>query len=151
MAFARIVWMLPICMTAGCVTPPPPLIDDPVGRMLDVDARFSESAQKIDQLLTDIALAGGISTATSQVGHVRVNGDRVNVQWQGDAPAVLSRLAEAEGLKFAMIGCPVPILVSIQSANADFVRVLEHIGMQLGARADVVLKTDAVEIHYRAI
>ncbi|CCD28921.1 TraH conjugal transfer protein [Candidatus Glomeribacter gigasporarum BEG34] len=128
-------------------TPPP--VDDPVGRMLD--AQFSRSAHQVNQLLTDIALAGGISTTASHAGHVQIDGDRISVQWQGDAPAVLRRLAEAKGLKFAMIGRPVPIPVSIQSENADFVRVLENIGMQLGARADVVLKTDAVEIHYRAI
>ncbi len=116
-----------------------------------LDAQLNESAQKIDRLLGDISRAGGLSALAPRSGSVTINGDLVTVQWQGDAPEVLRKLADAKGLKFAVMGRAVPIPVSIDTTNSNFVQVLENIGTQLGARADVVLRTDTLEIHYRAI
>ncbi len=116
-----------------------------------LDSQLNDSAQKIDRLLGDISRAGGISAVAPRTGSVVVKGDLVTVQWQGDAPEVLRKLAEAKGMKFAVMGRPVPAPIAIDTTNTNFVQVLENIGTQLGGRADVVLKTDALEIHYRAI
>lgn len=147
MRFTRVAIATLVCGVAGCVSQPPAV--DATGRMLD--SQLNDSAQKIDRLLGDISRAGGISAVVPKTGHVVVKGDLVTVQWQGDAPEVLRKLAEAKGMKFAVMGRPVPAPISIDTTNTNFVQVLENIGTQLGGRADVVLKTDALEIHYRAI
>lgn len=142
-----------VCIAAGCALPLTTVDQtiDKTGQMLDT--QFNESAQRIEQLLVDISRAGGILTARPKRSDVPLNKDkeRITVQWQGDAPEVLRKLAAVKGLKFAIKGRPIPMPVSIQSANVDFIQVLENIGMQLGRRADVILKTDALEIHYHGI
>ncbi len=135
------------CSLAACVTQPAPV--DPTGRMLDT--QLNDSAHKIDTLLGEISRAGGISAVAPKAGTVVVSGDFVTVEWQGDAPEVLRKIADAKGLRFAVMGRAVPAPVSINATNTSFVQVLENIGTQLGGRADVVLKTDSLELHYRAI
>ncbi|WP_157721070.1 DotD/TraH family lipoprotein [Burkholderia ubonensis] len=147
MQLTRVTLVILLGGIAGCAQPP--VAVDTTGRMLD--AQLNESAQKIDRLLGDISRAGGLSALAPRSGSVTINGDLVTVQWQGDAPEVLRKLADAKGLKFAVMGRAVPIPVSIDTTNSNFVQVLENIGTQLGARADVVLRTDTLEIHYRAI
>lgn len=146
MRLTRIALAVLICGLAGCAPQQPPV--DSTARMLD--AQLNESAQKIDRLLVDISRAGGLSAVASRSGVVEVKGDLVTVKWQGDAPEVLRKLAEAKGLKFVPMGRAIPIPVSIDATNASYVDVLENIGTQLGGRADVVLKTESLEIHYRA-
>lgn len=147
MQLTRVTLVILVGGIAGCAQPP--VAVDTTGRMLD--AQLNDSAQRIDRLLGDISRAGGLSAVAPKAGSVVITGDLVTVQWQGDAPEVLRKLADAKGLKFAVMGRPVSIPVSIDTTNANFVQVLENIGTQLGARADVVLRTDALEIHYRAI
>ena len=147
MRFTRLAIALLACSFAGCATQPAPV--DPTGRMLDT--QLNDSAHKIDAMLGEISRAGGISAVAPKAGTVVVTGEFVTVEWQGDAPEVLRKLADAKGLRFAVMGRPVPVPVSINATNTNFVQVLENIGTQLGGRADVVLKTDALELHYRAI
>jgi hypothetical protein len=135
------------CGFAGCATQPAPV--DATGQMLDT--QLNDSAHRIDAMLGEISRAGGISAVVPKTGTVVVAGDFVTVEWQGDAPEVLRKIADAKGLKFAVMGRPVPAPISINATNTSFVQVLENIGTQLGGRADVVLKTDALELHYRAI
>jgi len=70
---------------------------------------------------------------------------------QEAALRVLRKLAEAKGLRFAAMGRAVPIPVSLSAVDTRFVDVLENVGTQCGGRADVVLKNDALEIHYRGV
>lgn len=133
---------------SGCSTPAPAPIDT-TATMLDM--KLNKSAQKIEQMLVDVSRAGALSAAAPKAGRVEVSGDAVTVVWHGDAPGVLRKLAEAKGLKFAIMGRSAPIPVAIEAVNTPFVTVLENIGTQLGGRADVVLKSDALEIHYRAL
>lgn len=146
MRLTRVAITALACGLAGCMTQPAPV--DATGRMLD--SQLNDSARRIDAVLGDIARAGGISAVAPKAGVVLVEGDFLTVRWQGDAPEVLRKIAEAKGLKFAAMGRPIPAPVSIDATNTNFVQVLENIGTQLGGRADVVLKADALELHYRA-
>lgn len=138
--------LLASACVAGCAAPQPSV--DPTARMLDT--QFGESAQKIDRLLGEISKAGALSARAQKVGQVAVTGDLVTVRWQGDAPEVLKRLADAKGLSYASAGRAVPLPVSLEATNTPFLDVLQNIGTQLGGRADVVLKTNALEIRYLA-
>lgn len=148
MQLTRVALFIAVSGVAGCASQPPVAVDQ-TGRMLDT--QLNESAQKIDRLLGDISRAGGLSSVAPKTGTVVLKGDLVTVQWQGDAPEVLRKLADAKGLKFSVLGRAVPVPISIDATNQSFIDVLQNIGTQLGGRADVVLKTDALEIHYRAI
>jgi hypothetical protein len=148
MQLTRVALFIAVSGVAGCASQPPVAVDQ-TGRMLDT--QLNESAQKIDRLLGDISRAGGLSSVAPKTGTVVVKGDLVTVDWQGDAPEVLRKLADAKGLKFAILGRTVPVPISIDATSESFIDVLQNIGAQLGGRADVVLKSDALEIHYRAI
>jgi hypothetical protein len=148
MRFTHVAMTVLVCGAAGCASQQPPAVDT-TGRMLD--AQFSESAQKIDSMMVDVARAGGVSAVAPRTGKVMVSGDLITVQWQGDAPEVLRKLAEAKGLRFAAMGRAVPIPVSLSAIDTRFVDVLENVGTQCGGRADVVLTNDALEIHYRGV
>lgn len=147
MRLIRVAISVSVCALASCATPAPPV--DTTGRMLDT--QLNESAHRIDVLLGDISRAGALSAVAPRSGVVLVSGDFITVRWNGDAPEVLRKIAEAKGLKFNVFGRPVASPISIDATNTDFVAVLENIGTQLGARADVVLKSDALELRYRAI
>ncbi|WP_158244276.1 DotD/TraH family lipoprotein [Trinickia dabaoshanensis] len=149
MRLTRVAISISVCACAltGCALQPAP--PDPTGRMLD--ERLNESAHRIDALLGDISRAGGISAVAPRTGVVLVSGDFITVRWNGDAPEVLRKIAEAKGLKFNVMGKPFPSPISIDATNTDFVTVLANIGTQLGARADVVLKNDELELRYRAL
>lgn len=133
------------CNLSGCAQPAPV---DPAA--LQLDRQLNDSTRSIDTLLGSIAKAGGISAVAPKTGTVVVQGDFITVRWQGNAAEVLHKIADAKGLHFAEMGRPVPAPISIDATNTSFVSVLENIGTQLGGRADVVLKPDALEIHYRA-
>ncbi|RDU98740.1 DotD/TraH family lipoprotein [Trinickia dinghuensis] len=147
MQLVRVAVSVLACVLAGCATQTEPV--DPTGRMLD--SQLNDSAHRIDTLLGDISRAGGISAVAPQHGVVLVTGDFITVRWNGDAPEVLRKIAEAKGLKFSISGKPVAAPIAIDATNTDFVSVLENIGTQLGARGDVILKSDSLELRYRAI
>jgi hypothetical protein len=97
-----------------------------------LDTQLNESAQKIDRLLGDISRAGGLSSVAPKTGTVVVKGDLVTVDWQGDAPEVLRKLADAKGLKFAILGRTVPVPISIDATNESFIDVLQNIRNLVG-------------------
>jgi len=146
MRLIRIAVAILVCGAAGCAAEKPV---DTTGQTLDT--QLTVSANKIDNLLGDISRAGGISARAPKPGTVVIQGELMTVEWQGDAPEVLRKIAAAKGLNFVILGRPLPTPISIDTRNTRFVEVLENIGMQLGGRADVVLKSDALEIHYRAL
>lgn len=147
MRLIRVAISVSVCALASCASQDPTI--DTTARLLD--AQLTESAHRIDKVLGDISRAGGISAVAPRSGVVLVSGDFITVRWSGDAPEVLRKIAEAKGLKFNVFGKPIASPISVDATNTDFVAVLENIGTQLGARADVVLKSDAIELRYRAI
>lgn len=147
MQLIRVAVSVLACLVSGCATQAEPV--DPIGRMLD--SQLNDSAHRIDTLLGDISRAGGISAVAPRSGVVHVSGEFITVRWNGDAPEVLRKIAEAKGLNFSVAGRPVASPIAIDATNTDFISVLENIGTQLGARADVVLKSDSLELRYRAL
>lgn len=147
MQLVHVAVSLLTCLIAGCAIQTEPV--DPTGHMLD--SQLNDSARRIDTVLGEIARAGGISTVAPRSGVVLVSGDFITVRWYGDAPEVLRKIAEAKGMKFSVAGKPIASPIAIDATNMDFVSVLENIGTQLGGRADVVLKSDSLELRYRAL
>lgn len=115
------------------------------------ERRLAESGQKIDERLVQISRAGGLSGVIKKQSEIKVNGDNITVIWNGPAPELLKKIAEAKGLKFAVMGRVLPIPLTLEQVNVPFVQLLENVGVQLGDRADVVLKQDALELRYRAL
>ena len=132
---------------SGCAAPGGNITQTAAGTQLDQE--LDTSARNIDRVLDNIALAGGISGVTRQAGVVSVSGQLITVHWEGNASEVLRKIAQAKGLTFSESGRPLPCPVAIDATNTDFISVLKNIGTQLGGRADVVLKTGALEIRYR--
>jgi len=137
-----------VALLQGCATPPAAAPVDTTGQMLD--AKLTQSAQKIERMLVDVSRASAISSVAPKGGKVIVDGETATVVWNGDAAPLLKKIADAKGLKFTPLGRAVQIPVAIEASEAPILEVLENIGVQMGSRADVILTSDAVEIQYRA-
>lgn len=141
----NLVLLMLLCGVASCAMPSPKV---EVAEQ-KWDARLNESMQKINQLLVDMTQRESPFTEADQTSDGLGDLGLITLKWQGDAPDVLRHLARMRRLKFAAKGRAVPLPVSIQAEHANFMDVIEDIGVQLGERADVVLRKDALEIHYR--
>ncbi len=140
-----LVLLIWLCGVAGCAMPPPKV---EVAEQ-KLDAQLDQSIQKINQLLIDMTQRDAQLFENTQAPDELDDSGLIAVKWQGDAPDVLRHLARLRKLRFAIKGRAIPLPIFVQAEHARFVDVLEDIGVQLGERADVVLKKDALEIHYR--
>lgn len=102
------------------------------------------SAQKIESMMVDVlAMESGLQT-------VKSGGSPISIAFSGDAAALLKRLAELEGRQFLVTGRhPVSLPVSLDVKDRPIKEVLYLIGMQVGARADVVLSAKAIELRFK--
>lgn len=71
--------------------------------------------------------------------------------YAGEAKVILKKMAIARGLKFSVRGPHphMPLFVMVNVKNATLEEVLTDIGSQMGQRANVVLTSTAIEVHYR--
>lgn len=79
----------------------------------------------------------------------------VSIEWVGPVEPLARRLADRAGYAFKVNGDvpPVPVVVSIQAKQKSVVEVLRDVGLQAGARADVVVDPDQkiVELNYAPV
>jgi outer membrane murein-binding lipoprotein Lpp len=78
-----------------------------------------------------------------------MSGSAISVVWEGDGKEILSRLAQAQGLKFRVSGprpqLPLPVFIHLKGVSLN--DALMSIGDQMGGRADVILSDDGIELH----
>lgn len=74
------------------------------------------------------------------------------VDYFGDAAVFLRLAAEGAGKRFHVTGPGphIPMFIRIQSAQEPLEEVLRRVALQMGGRADIALRDDAIELRYRA-
>lgn len=128
--------LLAACASAPTVAP------DPTVQELD------HAAQKVVRLLTTIAASERSATPTPPVHAIPTTGvlaTPVSLQWYGPMTGAVRAVAVLIGYRFEQTGAPpaTPILVAVNRQSAPAYAVLETIGWQAGARADVIVRPDA--------
>ena len=128
-----------ITVLAGCASVPAPQQTasqpDPVAVALDQVLKTPQPVVEADMAKPQPHISWGSTT----------------VEYFGDAAVFLGEVAKQVGVSFRVTGPQpgMPIFVRVQSKDEDLTEVLRRVALQLGGRADVVLRNDAIELHYR--
>ncbi|WP_174889746.1 DotD/TraH family lipoprotein, partial [Candidatus Williamhamiltonella defendens] len=86
------------------------------------DPAFEKAARSISMKQVKLHQSGALHQKRSQFAQpIMSENNRVNVDWQGDALALLAQLARQRGLTFAYSGhrLPLPVNVSVQEMRFD--------------------------------
>lgn len=129
-----------LAMLSGCATPPAPA---PAG--VDPARLALEQAVARQAELPSHAKSADAPAAPAAVG------DTVTIRgYVGEAAALLSRVAKARGMAFKVTGPQphLPLLVTVDAKDQDFVDFLRDLSHQFGQRASLVLGDGRVEIRY---
>jgi hypothetical protein len=126
-------------LMAGCATPPPPIKPDPVRLALE------------RTVAADASLAAHTKSEEAPAAPAVMSGPRVTMRnYIGTGQDVLSKVAHARGLRFVVTGPEphLPLLVTVDMANASYEDFISNVSLQFGGRAKVVLGDDRIEIRY---
>jgi len=137
-AVLSVVAACSIVSMAGCAAPPV-VKPDPVRLALE---RAVEP---------DPDLGRHTNSAEAAAVPADVRGARITMRgYIGTGQDVLSKVAKARGMRFLVTGPEphLPLLVTVDMANAKFEDFLANISLQFGGRAKVVLGDDRIEIRY---
>lgn len=131
---------LPVLLIA-CASPPPAPPAPPVPDVVDT---------RLDGII-QAAPARDIHADTVRPAAV-FTWERVEVDYFGDASVLLRQMAQGLGLEFVVTGpAPhLPIFVQVSASGQPMNEVLRRMALQLGGRADVVLRDTMIELRYRA-
>lgn len=138
-----------LCACAGCTTTPTKSATaaeaEQASRRQDLDARLRAAEARVADLRRDAA------AASQGQQSVRIGADsKVSVSWNGEAAPLVLQLAKARGWEPKVTGKPIlPVPVSIDVRDADLVDVLRDLGAQMGSRADLILRSNQIELRYR--
>lgn len=79
----------------------------------------------------------------------------MSVEWVGPIETITQRVAERAGYKFLVSGDkpPAPVVVNITATEKTVVDILRDIGLQAGARADIIVNAEQkiVEVSYAPV
>lgn len=129
-----------LTLLSGCATPPPPA---PVG--VDPARAALELALARQADLPSHAVSADAPAAPAAIGNtVTIRG------YAGEAASLLARVAKARGMAFKVTGPQphLPLLVTVDAKEQDFVDFLRDLSLQFGQRASLVLGQAHIEIRY---
>lgn len=123
------------------------------------EAKTDPAAARLRTML-DKSDAQGPATASANAAEADANteakakvmaGGTMTLEFVGNAPDLLRRLAAARGLQFRVVGAQphLPLFVVVDQKGATFEDVLKDVAAQFGQRAQLALTDTAVEIRYR--
>jgi len=77
--------------------------------------------------------------------------ESVDVDYFGDVSVFLRMMSEGLGWRFAVTGPGpyIPIFVTVSAKGSPAEEVLRKLALQLGGRADIVLRDTMIELRYR--
>jgi hypothetical protein len=127
-----------LSLMQGCATAPTPM------------AGPDKSGEQLDRIIGQ-GLPKRTSSADMGAHAAKLNGAISINDYAGEAKSLLRKLAIAQNLRFAVRGPQphMPLFVMVNVRNATIEEVLQDIGSQFGQRANVILTSTAIEVHYR--
>ncbi|TVQ81757.1 MAG: hypothetical protein EA357_12035 [Micavibrio sp.] len=144
---------------AGCSWKPGNVGHQMVAEPDGVSLRLAASVDRASTALQTLAAVEQSRTPLASVSPVK-DAPRellrtVSVEWVGPIEPITQRLAERVGYKFNIIGLqpPVPVIVTLNTAEKPVIDVLRDIGLQSGQRADIIVDAElkTVEVSYRTL
>lgn len=156
---ARLSASLLVAALAGCASNAPdqsgpykplvPQVTDPV-----VDG-LKEDTDKIKGMLKELTLLERSRQLVPQLSKDPAAnlspgdplGEKVTIEWTGEADLVVKRVALVAGWRFAVKGsAPFSAVVSVKAVDQPLINVLEDIAVQLGNQADIKVDKDEKSI-----
>lgn len=114
---------------SGCQTPK-------IDKAPDAVLALEKAARSISMKQVKLHQSGALHQKRSQFAQPILSEDnRVNVDWQGDALALLAQLARQRGLTFAYSGHRLPLPVNVSVKEMRFDALLRQIETQISCRA----------------
>lgn len=119
-------------------------------------------AQAADKASTALETLAAVEQKRTPAAHVDAIPDApaelrraMTINWVGPANQITKLLADRAGYRFVPLGAApeTPIVVSLDVTNKPVIEVLRSVGLQLGARADIHVDSDArtVELTYTPV
>jgi len=146
---------LVVCAVSACTTTPPPREPTEADLTLRALSRSADDVSQSIRKLAEVEQYDRFKTLPGPIGpyeQVKDMAQVVSMTWDGPIEAAARQLAGQSGYQFKVAGrSPViPILVRIGPAPASISDHLRNIGMQAGARADLVVypQQRIVELRY---
>lgn len=126
---------------------------DKVSMMLaqaaDKASNALESLAAVEQKRTPAARVEAITDAPPELRRA------ITINWVGPVEQIAKLLADRAGYRFVPLGRPpaTPVVVSVDATNTPVIEVLRNVGLQLGARANVHVDSDAhvVELNFSPV
>ena len=108
-----------------------------------------ETLAAVEQKRTPAANVDAIADAPPELRRA------ITINWIGPANQVTKLLADRAGYRFIPLGAApeTPIVVNLDITNKPVIEALRSVGLQLGARADIHVDSDArtVELSYAPV
>lgn len=124
-----------------------------------VSVRIAQSSEQIERLLSEMVMiersrtgAGDFKPPSEVLPADDPLQKRSTLIWTGDARIVVKRIADMAGLELTISGkSPTTLMVSLDAQDRPLANILESVGVQLGANADLVYKRadGLIELRYR--
>lgn len=129
-----------LAMLSGCATPPAP-----------APAKVDPARVALERAIARQAELPSHAKSADTPAAPAAFGDTVTIRgFVGEAASLLSRVAKARGMTFKVTGPQphLPLLVTVDSNDQDFVDFLRDLSHQFGQRASLVLGDGRIEIRY---
>lgn len=156
--FLSTVFLVVILAVTGCAQLAPKdrqLVAEPDPIALRLAAAVDKASMALDTLASvEQARNPGaiVDMAPSAPQELRRN---MSVEWVGPIETITQRVAERAGYKFQVSGDtpPAPVVVNITATEKTVIDILRDIGLQAGARADIVVNAEQkiVEVSYAPV
>lgn len=145
--------LVSVALLAGCADGTVRVKDPQLVATPDkVDAMLAQAADKAASSLETLAAVEQKRTPSASIAPVTGAPPElmraITINWIGPADQITNTLANRAGYKFQVLGeiTSTPLVVSIDVTNQPLIEVLRSIGLQLGARADIRVDSNAKRI-----
>lgn len=138
--FLALIWLISGCASSNK--------DEDANLTDKVNQQIADAADRIQRVQLELYQAGAInSVTTKQEIHIE-EGDRISINWAGDAHDLLRVLTRSRGETYTQSGIKMPLPVSIDVKNIPYRELLTMISAQIGYRATIVHKQTGMILEY---
>ncbi len=122
----------------------------------NVSIQIATAAKKASNAIIELAEVEKVKTPTTVAPMVedvpRLLRQKMSITWNGPIAPLAKKIAARAMYGFVEIGgqYPTPILVQIDAIEAPLIDILRSIGLQAGARANIIVDVENrnIEVHY---
>jgi defect in organelle trafficking protein DotD len=122
----------------------------------NVSVQLTIAAQKASNAILELAEVEKVRTPTTAAPIIedapRLLRQPMSIKWNGPIGPMAEKIAERAMYGFAEFGngSTIPVLVQVDAVETPLVDILKNIGLQAGARANIIIDVENrnIEVHY---